>query len=479
MPSLPLSPDLLGLAAGPIHNAFSMGHGGLWSKSLGDSQDFQQMLDDAFEDDAAAPVPEAAREDKPDQAMAPEEKEPVATAEAAAAPQEVLAPVAATAIWSPALAEALAAANQASLTNPANQSLPALVTAPLAELAAMLQQANPAAQASQPTAPLTAEALQAQAANPQTLLSAATGEKGALQLDGLALQTVTPMDGLPGNVAKTLDQLQPASPWSNLTLGQNQAEAMIRERITVLPVVEPGVLAGQPLPGATPVLATPPADLPAPLATPDPQGSGLLPPPQEQAAHFSMAANGFANGFTENSGLLPTNSVPLSGQGGGSAAQAGNSRPVLTSKITEFPDMVASELGRTRIVTRPNQSEQIRIQLEPLELGELDMQVRVGVDRQVHMMITTESESTKEALQRQMGQLRESLASQNLSMGEVQVEVGARNSQGEAWRHARQQDHSANRSSAAFSASERTAATAPPPRRGSVRLAGGGISIHA
>ncbi|MBF0612655.1 MAG: hypothetical protein G8345_02975 [Magnetococcales bacterium] len=282
-----------------------------------------------------------------------------------------------------------------------------------------------------------------------------------------------------------VEQLQQQTmPWRPITMGDAVKPEVESERVVVTLQSESSPHTARPLPSHL-------------QGQSNEQENGQPPPPPPDAPQvvaaevdplaefsFSTVTNGFTNGFTNNAGILPAAGVSLQGQGGVSGATnpvgTNLARP-LTSTVTDFPDVVAGELGRTRIVTRPNQSEQIRIQLDPQDLGELDMRVKVDADRQVHMLITTESEQTKDLLQKQLGQLRDALAGQNLSMGDVRVEVDARGHSGEAWRNARQSPswQSSGSGKAAGSEDESPAATPPPPRRLSMWLPSGGISVHA
>ncbi|MBF0271188.1 MAG: flagellar hook-length control protein FliK [Magnetococcales bacterium] len=99
------------------------------------------------------------------------------------------------------------------------------------------------------------------------------------------------------------------------------------------------------------------------------------------------------------------------------------SQTPLSANSPTFADDLADEVGRLRVISRPGGAEQVRISLHPRDLGGLDMRLVVDDERQVHLMITTESEATRDILNRQMPQLREALARQNLEMGEVIVHV--------------------------------------------------------
>ncbi|MBF0163012.1 MAG: flagellar hook-length control protein FliK [Magnetococcales bacterium] len=95
----------------------------------------------------------------------------------------------------------------------------------------------------------------------------------------------------------------------------------------------------------------------------------------------------------------------------------------LSPQSPAFGDELAEEVGRMRFISRAGGAEQMRISLNPRELGNLDLRVAVDGDQRVHVMITAESDATRDLLNKQIPQLREALARQNLGMGEVMVHV--------------------------------------------------------
>ncbi|MBF0126839.1 MAG: flagellar hook-length control protein FliK [Magnetococcales bacterium] len=99
------------------------------------------------------------------------------------------------------------------------------------------------------------------------------------------------------------------------------------------------------------------------------------------------------------------------------------SQTTLPAQSPTFGEDLAEQAGRLRVISRPGASEQVRITLHPRDLGAMDMRLVVDDQHQVHLMITTDSDAAREVLQRQMPQLREALARQNLGMGEVMVHV--------------------------------------------------------
>ncbi|MEO5364180.1 MAG: flagellar hook-length control protein FliK [Magnetococcus sp. DMHC-8] len=80
--------------------------------------------------------------------------------------------------------------------------------------------------------------------------------------------------------------------------------------------------------------------------------------------------------------------------------------------------------------------------LDPQDLGTIDLRLRVDAQNQVHLLITTESDATRELLQQRMAELREALARQEMGFGEVIVQVGDQQSDNQAatrWGFAGQQ----------------------------------------
>ncbi|MBF0138718.1 MAG: flagellar hook-length control protein FliK [Magnetococcales bacterium] len=91
-----------------------------------------------------------------------------------------------------------------------------------------------------------------------------------------------------------------------------------------------------------------------------------------------------------------------------------------------FGEDLAEQLGSLRMISRPGMNDQVRINLVPRELGTLDVRLTVDDQNRVHMLITTESDAARDLLNKQMPQLRDALASQNLGLGAIQVQVDQR-----------------------------------------------------
>ncbi|ABK46057.1 flagellar hook-length control protein [Magnetococcus marinus MC-1] len=111
-------------------------------------------------------------------------------------------------------------------------------------------------------------------------------------------------------------------------------------------------------------------------------------------------------------------------QGGSSKAMRAVAQSPIRAQTPQFGDELGNRIGRMKLISKPGEQEQIRLRLEPRELGSLDVKLQIDADNRVHLTITAESEAAKEAINRNMSQLREALARQELGFAEVNVEVG-------------------------------------------------------
>ncbi|MBF0161156.1 MAG: flagellar hook-length control protein FliK [Magnetococcales bacterium] len=128
--------------------------------------------------------------------------------------------------------------------------------------------------------------------------------------------------------------------------------------------------------------------------------------------------------------------------GGGRGESVATSTAPLAARSPEFADELMDRVGRMRLSSRGGGGEQLRVTLEPEDLGSLDLRLRVDAQNQVHLLITTETDASRELLQRQMGQLREALARQEMGFGEVIIQVGEQSQERQAsaqWGFAREQ----------------------------------------
>ncbi|MBF0589729.1 MAG: flagellar hook-length control protein FliK [Magnetococcales bacterium] len=117
----------------------------------------------------------------------------------------------------------------------------------------------------------------------------------------------------------------------------------------------------------------------------------------------------------------------------GAGVKTEGMRPTLSTRSPDFADELANKVGRLRVISRPGQTEQARIILQPRELGEIRIQMSVDEVNKVQLSISTETEAAKEVLNRQMSQLKEALARQDLGLADVSVEVADRDT-GFSWK---------------------------------------------
>ncbi|MBF0401004.1 MAG: flagellar hook-length control protein FliK [Magnetococcales bacterium] len=130
-----------------------------------------------------------------------------------------------------------------------------------------------------------------------------------------------------------------------------------------------------------------------------------------------------------------------------SGTMAGPGAP-LAARGPDFADDLMERVGRMRIFSRGGQEEQLRVTLEPEDLGTIDLRLRVDAQNQVHLLITTETDEARHLLQRQLAQLQEALARQDMGFGHVTVEVGDQQQGNQAasqWGFAERREESAGR----------------------------------
>ncbi len=96
----------------------------------------------------------------------------------------------------------------------------------------------------------------------------------------------------------------------------------------------------------------------------------------------------------------------------------------LSPNSPQFADELMDRVGRMRVLSRGGATEQMRVTLHPEDLGSIDLRLRVDAQNQVHLLITTDSDATRDLLNRQMPQLKEALARQEMGFGDVTVQVG-------------------------------------------------------
>ncbi|MBF0623810.1 MAG: flagellar hook-length control protein FliK [Magnetococcales bacterium] len=104
-------------------------------------------------------------------------------------------------------------------------------------------------------------------------------------------------------------------------------------------------------------------------------------------------------------------------------------RLTLSADGPDFAQELADRIGRLRMVSRPGQPDQMRVVLQPKELGELHVRLQLDGDNRINVQITAETEAAREMLTRQLSQLRQAFERQDLAFGQVTVQVGPDQSQ--------------------------------------------------
>ncbi|MBF0160595.1 MAG: flagellar hook-length control protein FliK [Magnetococcales bacterium] len=101
----------------------------------------------------------------------------------------------------------------------------------------------------------------------------------------------------------------------------------------------------------------------------------------------------------------------------------------LSPNSPQFGQDLVDQIGRMRLISRPGMPEEVRLTLDPEDLGTLHIRVQIDRERQVQVSIVAESEAVREIINRQMPQLKEALARSNLIFGEVTVQLDSDQSQ--------------------------------------------------
>ncbi|MBF0460988.1 MAG: flagellar hook-length control protein FliK, partial [Magnetococcales bacterium] len=141
----------------------------------------------------------------------------------------------------------------------------------------------------------------------------------------------------------------------------------------------------------------------------------------DKVATLTDATNTVAS--TEDSSAAVGSGVPVLTNTGGGEQIAGPTA-TLSAHSPQFADELVDQVGRVRVLGRGGAPEQVRVTLEPEDLGTIDLRLRVDSQNQVHLLITTETEAARDLLHQQMPQLRESLARHDMGFGDVTVQVG-------------------------------------------------------
>lgn len=144
----------------------------------------------------------------------------------------------------------------------------------------------------------------------------------------------------------------------------------------------------------------------------------------ESLMQVQPSAGSGATGQESNPNAWLSQGAPQTGQVEGKSAAAGRPAGTLNTQSPRFATELADQVGRMRVISRPGLSDQVRITLQPRELGELSLRLQVDKESRVNILITADSDAAREVLSKQMTQLKEALARQNLEFGEVVVQVG-------------------------------------------------------
>jgi flagellar hook-length control protein FliK len=111
----------------------------------------------------------------------------------------------------------------------------------------------------------------------------------------------------------------------------------------------------------------------------------------------------------------------------------GSAAPVSREQITA---QVREKLAEHRF-TQDN--GQVTIRLNPADLGELKISVRMD-DQRLRVEIVAENRTVKDALMENLGSLKEALARQNMEMKQFDVSTGSRQFFNQGFREGRQQE---------------------------------------
>jgi hypothetical protein len=98
-------------------------------------------------------------------------------------------------------------------------------------------------------------------------------------------------------------------------------------------------------------------------------------------------------------------------------------RTPLSAQSPTFSAELAEKVGNMRLISRSGISDQVRINLTPRDLGNLDIRLQVDSEQRVHMLVTTETEAAKDLMKNQITQLKESLLKQGMEFGDVDIQV--------------------------------------------------------
>jgi flagellar hook-length control protein FliK len=124
----------------------------------------------------------------------------------------------------------------------------------------------------------------------------------------------------------------------------------------------------------------------------------------------------------------------------GKSQPIANDRPVTENPATVTREQIVSQVKEKLAEHRITQDNgQVTIRLNPAELGELKINVRMD-DQRLRIEIVAENRTVKDALMENLGTLKEALARQNIEMKQFDVSTGSKQFFHQGFREGRQQE---------------------------------------
>jgi flagellar hook-length control protein FliK len=131
--------------------------------------------------------------------------------------------------------------------------------------------------------------------------------------------------------------------------------------------------------------------------------------------------------------------TPLAVSADAKSQQVTTDRPVAEAPLVSR-EQIVSQVREKLVEHRFTQDNgQITIRLNPAELGELKISVRMD-DQRLRVEIVAENRTVKDALMENLGSLKEALAKQNLEMKQFDVSTGSKQFFNQGFREGRQQE---------------------------------------
>ncbi|MBT0663966.1 flagellar hook-length control protein FliK [Geobacter pelophilus] len=215
----------------------------------------------------------------------------------------------------------------------------------------------------------------------------------------------------------------------------------VAEPVSQAKVVKPHNAPVQILPTALPV------SLPEEIAVDQPQEKinlaaiDLVVTEEEAMLEMSQPEAGSQKSEAAANRELPKSESVFALTADGKSQLIANDRPVAESSSTtvtreQIVSQVKEKLAEHRI-TQDN--GQVTIRLNPAELGELKINVRMD-DQRLRIEIVAENRTVKDALMENLGTLKEALARQNIEMKQFDVSTGSKQFFHQGFREGRQQE---------------------------------------